>query len=44
MTQSTETVINKNLPLADIIEKAGTIKEYRAIFYEKFLKTTFMSW
>lgn len=39
MTQSTETKINKNLPLADIIEQAGTIKEYRAIFYEKFLKS-----
>lgn len=38
MTQSTETTINKNLPLADIIEKAGTIPEYRAVFYEKFLK------
>jgi len=38
MTQSTQKAINKNLPLADIIEKAGTIEAYRAVFYEKFLK------
>lgn len=38
-TQSTQTTINKNLALAEIIEKAGTIGEYRAVFYEKFLKT-----
>lgn len=38
MTQSTKTSINKNLSLADLIEKAGTTKEYRAVFYEKFLK------
>ena len=38
MTQSTQVKINKNLPLADIIEQAGTTPEYRALFYEKFLK------
>ncbi|WP_413513143.1 enhanced serine sensitivity protein SseB [Myroides odoratus] len=38
MTQSTQTTLNKNLPLAEIIEKAGTIEAYRAVFYEKFLK------
>ncbi|MBB1149565.1 enhanced serine sensitivity protein SseB [Myroides sp. NP-2] len=38
MTQPKQKALNKNLPLADIIEKAGTDKEYRAVFYEKFLK------
>ncbi|WP_430529935.1 enhanced serine sensitivity protein SseB [Myroides sp. C20-1] len=38
MTQSTQLKVNKSLPLADIIEKAGTVKEYRAVFYENFLK------
>jgi len=39
MTTSTQSTINKSLPLAEIIEKAGTEKEYRAVFYEKMLKS-----